>query len=102
LAFVLCSVFSAISGVFAVTRLGTAMTNPQLFIELYAVAICVIGGLSLYGGRGSVIGIVFGAALLQLVQDIIILARLPGFYLDLFVGLMIVAGVVMNQFIRRR
>ena len=48
------------------------------------------------------IGIVLGAALLQLVQDVIILARLPGFYLDMFVGIMIVVGVVINQVVRRK
>ena len=62
----------------------------------------MIGGLSLFGGRGSVIGIVLGACVLQLVQDVIILARLPGFYLDMFVGIMIVVGVVINQAIRRK
>jgi len=101
-AFVLCSVFACISGIFAVTRLNLAQTAPQFFIELFAVAICVIGGLSLFGGRGSVIGIVLGAAVLQLVQDVIILARLPGFYLDMFVGVMIVIGVVVNQMVRRK
>jgi simple sugar transport system permease protein len=101
-AFILSSVFAAIAGLFSITRLQTAMTNPQLFIELFAVAICVIGGLSLFGGRGSVIGIVLAAALLQLVQDVIILARLPGFYLDMFVGIMIVVGVVINQVVRRK
>ena len=101
LAFVLASVFATISGIFNVTRLSNAQTNPQLFIELFAVAICVMGGLSLFGGRGAVVGIVLGAALLQLVQDAIILARLPGFYLDMFVGMMIVLGVVLNQAVRR-
>lgn len=101
-AFVICSVFANISGIFAVTRLNLAQTAPQFFIELFAVAICVIGGLSLFGGRGSVIGIVLGAAVLQLVQDVIILARLPGFYLDMFVGIMIVVGVVVNQMVRRK
>ncbi|HET7714773.1 MAG TPA: ABC transporter permease [Bauldia sp.] len=100
--FILSSVFAAAAGLFSITRLQTAMTNPQLFIELFAVAICVIGGLSLFGGRGSVIGIVLAAALLQLVQDVIILARLPGFYLDMFVGIMIVVGVVINQVVRRK
>ena len=101
-AFMLSSVFASIAGLFSITRLQTAMTNPQLSIELYAVAICVIGGLSLFGGRGSVIGIVLGAALFQTVQDVILLAHLPGFYLDMFVGLMIVAGVVINQVVRRK
>ena len=102
LAFVLASVFATISGMFAVTRLGTSSTNPQLFIELFAVVICVMGGISLFGGRGSVMCIVLGAVVLQLVQDTIILARLPGFYLDMFVGLVIVFGVVLNQAVRRK
>ena len=102
LAFVLASVMATVAGIFNATRLGTSSTNPQLFIELFAVAICVIGGVSLFGGRGSVIGIVLGAVVLQLVQDAIILARLPGFYLDMFVGLMIVVGVVLNQAARRK
>lgn len=101
-AFVLSSVFATVSGIFTITRVAVAQTNPQLFIELYAVAICVIGGLSLFGGRGSILGIVIGACVLQLVQDIILLAQLPGFYLDMFVGLMIVAGVVINQAIKRK
>ena len=102
IAFMLSSVFATAAGIFSVVRLNTAMTNPQLFIELFAIAICVIGGLSLSGGRGSVIGIVLGACVLQLVQDVIILSRLPGFYLDMFVGIMIVLGVVINQVVRRK
>ena len=101
-AFVLASVFGTISGIFAVTRLGTSSTNPQLFIELFAVVICVMGGISLFGGRGSIMCVVLGAIVLQLVQDVIILARLSGFYLDMFVGLMIVLGVVVNQAVRRK
>lgn len=102
LAFVLCAMFATVSGILQVARGSKAETNPQLFIELFAVAICVMGGLSLFGGRGAVIGIVLGAAVLQLVQDVIILARFPGFYLDMFVGMMIVFGVVMNSAVRKR
>ncbi len=102
IAFVLCSVYATTSGIFQMARASKAETNPQLFIELFAVAICVMGGLSLFGGRGSVIGIVLGAALLYLVQDVIILSRLPGFYLDMFVGMMIVFGVMMNTAVRKR
>ena len=102
IAFVLCAMFATTSGILQVARSSKAETNPQLFIELFAVAVCVMGGLSLFGGRGAVIGIVLGAALLQLVQDVIILARLPGFYLDMFVGIAIVFGVVMNAAVQKR
>ncbi|MEZ5668482.1 MAG: ABC transporter permease [Alphaproteobacteria bacterium] len=102
IAFVLSSVFATISGIFSITRLGKAETNPQLFIELYAVAICVVSGLSLFGGRGSVIGIVFGSAVYYLLGNIATHAQLPTYYLDAFAGMMIVFGVIINQLFRRR
>ncbi len=102
LAFVLSSVFAFISGLFSITRLGKAETNPQLFIELYAVAICVVGGLALTGGRGSVIGIVFGTAVYYLLSNIVTHAGMPTFYLDAFAGMMIVFGVIVNQVARRK
>lgn len=101
IAFMIASVFASIAGILAVFRTRAASTEPQFQIELFAVAICVMGGLSLFGGRGAILGIVLGAAVLQLVQDVIILARLPGFYLDMFLGIMIVAAVVVNQIARR-
>jgi simple sugar transport system permease protein len=80
----------------------TATTDPQVFMELEAIAACVMGGIALTGGRGSVVGIVIGAVMFHLVKDVILLARLPGFYLDLFVGLVIVFGVTLNQVAKKR
>ena len=45
-----------------------------------------MGGLFLTGGRGSVIGIVLGACVLELVRDTLLLSRAPGYYLDVFLG----------------
>lgn len=101
-AFVIASLCAAIAGMISVTRVGSATTDPKVFMELEAVAACVMGGLALTGGRGSVIGIVVGAIMFHLVQDVILLARLPGYYLDLFVGLVIVFGVTLNQVAKKR
>ena len=102
IAFMLASICAAIAGMISVTRVGSATTDPQVFMELEAVAACVMGGLALTGGRGSVVGIVIGAVMFHLVKDIILLVRLPGYYLDLFVGLVIVFGVTLNQVAKKR
>jgi simple sugar transport system permease protein len=102
LAFILSSAFATTSGILQVARGNQATAKPVPFIELSAVVVCVMGGVSLYGGRGAIIGIVLGAAVLQFGQDFIILARLPGFYLDMFFGIMIVLGVVMNTAVSKR
>jgi simple sugar transport system permease protein len=101
IAFVLCSLFAVLAGVLSVTRVNSGTTETQLYMELDAVAVCVMGGLALAGGRGSILGIFVGACMFHLVQDVILLARLPGFYLDFFVGLTIVFGVTMNQFAKK-
>ena len=54
------------------------------------------------GGRGTIIGIFLGAALIYTIQDVLLLVRAPGFYLDIFVGVLLVAAVVFNEQIRQR
>jgi ribose/xylose/arabinose/galactoside ABC-type transport system permease subunit len=71
-------------------------------MELRAVAVCVIGGLFLTGGRGTVLGIVVGACLLYMVEDVLLLLRAPGFYLDVFVGAILVVAVIANTWLTRR
>lgn len=102
IAFMLCSITAAIAGILAVSRVGSATTDPQVFMELEAVAACVMGGVALTGGRGSILGIVVGAVMFHLVKDIILLAGLPGYYLDMFIGLVIVFGVTLNQFAKKK
>jgi simple sugar transport system permease protein len=102
IAFVLCSLFAVLAGILSVTRVNSGTTETQAFIELEAVAVCVMGGLALTGGRGSILGIFVGACMFHLVSDVILLARLPGFYLDFFVGLTIVFGVTMNQVAKKK
>lgn len=64
---------------------------------LMAIAAAVVGGCSLNGGRGSVIGMVIGAALIEVVQNGLILGQAPGFYIQLFVGIIIVVAAIFNK-----
>lgn len=64
---------------------------------LFAIAAAVVGGTSLMGGRGSVTGIVVGAALIELIRNGLLLAKAPGFYITLFVGVTIVIAAIFNK-----
>ncbi len=64
---------------------------------LFAIAAAVVGGTALMGGRGSVIGIIVGASLIELIRNGLLLARAPGFYITLFVGVTIVIAAVFNK-----
>jgi ribose/xylose/arabinose/galactoside ABC-type transport system permease subunit len=71
-------------------------------LELKIVAICIVGGVSLFGGRGAVLGIVLGAIILEMVKDVLILGRAPGFYLDIFIAVVIVLAVFLNTVVAKR
>lgn len=100
LAFALAGACAALGGVLAAARVGAIQPGQGAGLELRAIAACVIGGVALSGGRGSILGIFLGAALIYTIQDILLLGRAPGFYLDVFVGLLIIGAAVFNQMIR--
>jgi simple sugar transport system permease protein len=97
IAFGLAGFCSAMAGILATARVGSILPGSGLGLELQAIAACVIGGLALTGGRGTILGIFLGAAFMYTIQDVLLLARAPGFYLDIFVGVLIVLAVIFNE-----
>ncbi|MEU1511530.1 ABC transporter permease [Streptomyces sp. NPDC005811] len=99
IAFGILGVCVALAAVLTAVRTGSVQPGAGRGMELKAIAAAVVGGVALSGGRGSVLGMVLGAALILTVQDILLLGGAPGFYLDLFVGLIIVAAAFFNRLI---
>jgi simple sugar transport system permease protein len=103
IAFIAAPVGATIAAIISTTRVrAISPFQSSMGLELDTIAACVIGGLFLTGGRGSVIGIVLGAILIYLVEDILLLTGAPSFYLEAFVGAVIVGAVVMNTWVARR
>lgn len=100
IAFAIAGFMAALSGIVAATRVGSIQPGGGLGMELTSIAACVIGGAALTGGRGSILGVVLGTALVFTIQDILLLLQAPGFYFDMFVGALIVIAVIMNTAIR--
>ena len=101
-AFALSGLTASIAGILSITRVGTPTPAQGIGLELKAVAVCVIGGLFLSGGRGTVLGIAVGACLMYMVEDVLLLLRAPGFYLDVFVGAILVIAVIVNSWLARK
>ncbi len=70
--------------------------------ELYGIAAAVLGGCSLRGGEGSIIGILIGAALLQVLQNLVNLLGIPSSLNFAVVGAVILLGVITDEVIKRR
>lgn len=72
------------------------------FYELYAIAAAVLGGCSLRGGEGSIIGIILGTALLQVLRNLVNLHDIPGSLDFAVMGAVILIGVIADQFLQTR
>jgi simple sugar transport system permease protein len=101
IAFVIVGLLAAFSGIISAMRVHSVSPTQGSGLELQAIAACVIGGLSLTGGKGTVLGIFLGAAFLFIIQDILLLIRAPGFYLQMFMGLLLIVAVIFNNLIKK-
>jgi simple sugar transport system permease protein len=102
IAFGIAGFCATFSGILAAARVGSIQPGQGAGLELQAIAACVIGGLALSGGKGSALGMFLGAALIYTIQDILLLVRAPGFYLDIFVGVLIISAAIFNETISKR
>jgi ribose transport system permease protein len=101
--YVLCMVLTGISGIiFALDTNSISASDFGLSYELYGIAAAVLGGCSLRGGEGSIVGIVIGTALLQVLQNIVNLLGIPSSLNFAVMGAVILAGVMVDQVLSQR
>lgn len=102
LTYVLSAGLAGLGGVLFALDQNTVQPNSHgNFYELYAIAAAVLGGCSLRGGEGSIIGVVIGAALLRVLYNAIILAGIPSQLEFAVIGLVILAGVIADELVKR-
>ncbi|MEM7339229.1 MAG: ABC transporter permease [Actinomycetota bacterium] len=90
-----------IAGWITIGRVGSASPNVAPNINLDTITAVVIGGTSLFGGRGTMIGTLLGAMIVVVVENGLALAGLDQAYRVLAVGLLVIAAVALDQWIRK-
>ena len=100
--YVIAALLAAFSGVALAIVQGQGKADLAMGYELDVIASAVVGGASLAGGRGSVVGAVLGALIFGVLRNA--LPQIPGatFYDRLIVGLVVIVIVVMDQVLQRR
>jgi ribose transport system permease protein len=97
-AYVICGLLAGLSTVyFAMYTRSISPASHGNFYELYAIAAAVLGGCSLRGGEGSVLGIVLGAVLLQVLQNLVNLLGIASSLNFAVMGGVILIGVIADQ-----
>jgi simple sugar transport system permease protein len=100
-AFVLCSLLAGFAGIIQVLRTRAPIPSMGNSLELEAIAAAVIGGTSLSGGVGSVIGALVGAILIRSIDNGLVMSRVSAEWFRTALGMMIVLSVVLNVYIGR-
>ncbi len=102
LAYVLCSLAAGLGGIlFALDTNSMQPASHGNFYELYAIAAAVLGGCSLRGGEGTILGVVIGAAVMRVLYNSINLIGIPSQLEFAIIGLVILLGVVADEMVKR-
>jgi ribose transport system permease protein len=97
-AYIICAFLTALSAIFfAMYTRSILPSGHGNFYELYAIAAAVLGGFSLRGGEGSIIGVILGTILLQVLQNLVNLLGIPSSLNFAVMGSVILIGVIADQ-----
>jgi ribose transport system permease protein len=102
LAYMLCSLLAGLGGVLFALDVNTLQPdNLGNFYELYAIAAAVLGGCSLRGGEGSVLGVVVGAALMRVLTNAVGVLGVSNQWEFAIIGIVILIAVIVDEVLRR-
>jgi ribose transport system permease protein len=100
-AYTLTGALCALAGIMTAGLLSTAATNTGVGMELAVIAAVVIGGASLMGGEGTIIGSIIGAAIMAVLRNAFVLLHLPIYAQTITIGVVIIMAVGADQLRRR-
>ena len=102
LAYVLCGVFAGLGGFVFASKYGQVMTVAGNGYEMTAIAACVLGGISLSGGLGNMVGAAIGAVIMSSISRLLVFIGLPSTYDTTITGIMLIVIVVVDALTQRR
>ncbi|ENJ1743003.1 ABC transporter permease [Vibrio parahaemolyticus] len=94
--YTLCGVLAAIAGLILTARTGSAQTNAGFAYELDAIAAVVIGGTSMAGGIGTLVGTLFGVLIIGVMNNGLDLLGVQSYYQQIIKGILIVSAVMLD------
>jgi ribose transport system permease protein len=101
-AYMICALLSGWGGMLMALDLNSV--QPAIFgsfYELYAIAAAVLGGCSLRGGEGSILGVVIGSAVMRVIYNAINILGIPNTWEFVIMGSVLLIGVMADEVVRR-
>jgi L-arabinose transport system permease protein len=90
------------AGIVLASRMTSGQPNSMLGFELDVISACVLGGVSLAGGVGTILGVIVGVMIMGTVQNAMNLLNIPTFYQYVVRGIILLLAVLLDQLKQRR
>lgn len=100
--FIATSVAAGLAGMISAFRISAASPVAGTGYELEVIAMVVVGGTALTGGRGTILGTIVGAFMLRAIRNGIVLIGVPGLAFNIFVGAIILVMLVLHALIQKK
>jgi ribose transport system permease protein len=94
--YVICAGLSSVTGMLFIARFQSAQADAGKGMELDAIAATVIGGTSLMGGEGSVVGVLIGAIIMGVIRNGLVLMQVSPYWQELIIGAIIVLAAILD------
>lgn len=102
LVYVFCAVMAGVAGIIATSRLGSAFPLAGKGAELRVISACVIGGCSLKGGEGTILGSLLGVLLMAIINNGLVLLNVSIYWQSIVSGAILIAAVTFDMLSQRR
>ncbi len=100
--FMLSGMLSALAGMLIVARLGTAQPSVGSNWVMPAITAAVLGGTSMTGGRGSVLGTIVGALMMTVISNAIVIMRISTYWEQIVIGMVVITAVLIDSLRTRK
>jgi ribose/xylose/arabinose/galactoside ABC-type transport system permease subunit len=102
IAYILCGLLCALAGVFMASRSGAAQYTQGSGMDVFAVSVCVIGGIKMTGGKGTMFHVLVGLFIMRIITNILNLNLIPATYMDLSSGILLIVVLIVDRITNRK
>jgi ribose transport system permease protein len=96
LGYVICSLLASVAAITTVARMGSAFPNTGSGLELRVITAVIVGGCSIYGGRGTVVGAALGVIFLNLINNILVILSISVYWQGVAAGCVLILAILSD------
>jgi ribose transport system permease protein len=100
--FIISALLAGFAGILLSSRLGAALPTMGRGLELRVITAVILGGATLTGGYGKIPGALLGAIFMGLIANIMVIARISGYWQEIILGLILIATLWVDKYLQRK